>query len=110
VAEVPGIGRFEGHEEIVGTTVGLRGLGMPAPSRFTLRTEAPLAPWTARAVGIVTAELAPRLGGTLVRGHGSLDLSDDRGTRGRVVLDRSGVAEARVDGAPGVAIGRSFRR
>jgi hypothetical protein len=109
-ADVPGIGRFEGREEIVGTTVGLRGLGMPAPSRFTLRTAEPLAPWTASAVGIVTAELAPRLGGTLVRGYGSLDLSDDRGSRGRVVLDRSGVAEARVDGPAAVVIRRSFRR
>ncbi|MCU0504461.1 MAG: hypothetical protein MUE82_01600 [Chloroflexi bacterium] len=109
-AEVPGIGRFEGREEIVGTTVGIRGLGMPAPSRFTLRTADPLAAWAASAVGVVTAELAPRLGGTLVRGHGSLDLSDDRGTRGRVVLERSGLAEARTDGPRSVVIRRSFRR
>ena len=29
---MPDGGMFEGHEEITGTTIGLRGLGMPAPS------------------------------------------------------------------------------
>jgi hypothetical protein len=108
--ELPGIGTFEGREEITGTTLGLRGLGMPAPSRFVLRTASPLAPWEATAVGLITAELAPRLGGTLVRGYGSLDLRDDRGTRGTVVLDRTGIATARVDGPDASVVRRSFGR
>jgi hypothetical protein len=107
---LPGVCAFEGREEITGTTVGIRGLGMPAPSRFVLRTVPPLAPWEATAIGLITAELAPRLGGTLVRGHGSLDLRDDRGTRGTVVLERTGVATARVEGPDATVVRRSFRR
>ncbi len=93
-ADLEGIGRFEGREEILGTTVGLRGLGMPAPSRFAFTTVDPLAPWSATAVGTVTAELAPSLRGTLVRGHGTLDLADDRGHRGTVTLSRDGSIRA----------------
>ena len=107
-AELDGIGRFEGREEIVGTTVGVHGLGMPAPSIFTFRTVAPLAPWEAQAVGTITAELAPRLTGTQVRGHGSLDLSDDRGTRGGAELTRGGRVTARVGGPQGIVVERSL--
>ncbi|MEI8332439.1 MAG: hypothetical protein WCH74_01105 [Chloroflexota bacterium] len=107
-AELVGIGRFEGREEIAGTTVGIHGLGMPAPSIFTFRTVTPLAPWEAQAVGTITAELAPRLAGTRVRGHGSLELSDDRGTRGSVKLTRDGTVVARVGEPPGVAVERSL--
>jgi hypothetical protein len=103
-----GIGTFEGREEIAGTTVGRHGLGLPAPSIFTLGTVAPLAPWEARAIGTITAELAPRLRGTLVRGHGTLDLSDDRGTRGVVELGRAGDAVARIGGPGGIVVRRSF--
>ena len=103
-----GIGTFEGREEIAGTTVGLHGLGMPAPSVFTLGTVAPLAPWEARAIGTITAELAPRLTGTRVRGYGTLDLSDDRGTRGTVELGRGGDVVARVGGPDGIVVRRSL--
>ena len=95
-ADVPGIGRFDAREEITGTTVGLHGLGMPAPSTFEFESSEPLASWSARAIGTITAELAPRLGGTLVRGHGSLELRDEQGARGTVELARSGRVVARV--------------
>jgi hypothetical protein len=107
-AELAGIGRFEGHEEIEGTTVSLRGLGMPAPSVFTFRTVAPLARWEARAIGTITAELAPRFTGTRVRGYGALELSDDRGTRGTVELGRGGDVAARVGGPGGILVRRSL--
>jgi hypothetical protein len=107
-AVLPGLWAFEGREEIVGTTVGIHGLGMPAPSRFALETAAALVPWSATAIGTITAELAPRFSGTLVRGHGVLELADDRGTRGTVELSRSGVAVARVAGPEPIVIRRSF--
>jgi hypothetical protein len=111
-AELAGIGRFDGREEITGTTVGVHGLGMPAPSTFDFASTAPLAPWSAQAFGTITAELAPRLGSTLVRGHGSLELRDDRGTRGEVELARNGSVIARasspVAGASSVVIRRSL--
>jgi hypothetical protein len=106
--ELDGIGRFEGHEEIVGTTVGLRGLGMPAPSVFRFESTDPLTPWSATAAGTITAELAPRLSGTLVRGHGMLELTDDMGTRAVVELSRAGRVIARVDGAERVVLERSL--
>jgi hypothetical protein len=97
--ELPGMARFVGREEILGTTVGVHGLGMPAPSVFELATVEPLAPWSAQAIGTITAELAPRLAGTLVRGHGTLELRDDRGTTGEVELRRDGRIAARVQPA-----------
>ena len=106
--DLHGIGRLEGREEITGTTVSLRGLGMPAPSVFTLRTVEPLAPWEARAIGTITAELTPRLTGTRVRGYGTLELSDDRGTRGAVELGRGGDVVARVGGPGGILVRRSL--
>src|SRR5512140_605235 len=45
---------FSGSEEITGTTVGLRGLGMPAPSRFRYQSGT----YEAELTGIVTSELA----------------------------------------------------
>ncbi len=107
-ADVPGVGRFEGQEEILGTTVGIRGLGMPAPSRFAFETAPPLAPWSATAVGTMTAELAPSLRGTLVRGYGTLDLADDRGGRGMAELTRDGRIRARIDGLTPVELEASL--
>lgn len=107
-AELDGIGIFEGREEIIGTTVGLHGLGMPAPSIFEFRTGQPLPPWSARAVGTITAELAPSLSGTRVRGHGRLELSDAGGLDGFVELSRNGHVEARVDGHVPVVMKRSL--
>ena len=44
---------FRGAEEITGTTVGLRGLGMPAPSRFTFTS----GEYKSELTGIITSAL-----------------------------------------------------
>jgi hypothetical protein len=103
-ADVPGIATIEASEEITGTTIGLHGLGMPAPSRFALRTIEPLASWSATATGTITAELAPSWRGTLVRGHGTLELADDRGARGMVTLGRDGRIQARAGSGASVEL------
>lgn len=93
-AEVAGIGRFVGKERILGTTVGLRGLGMAAPSQFSFETAqgrgATLLAWRGEARGTVTTELAPSFRGTTVRAYGSLALSDDAGSTGTATLNRLG--------------------
>ena len=93
-AEVAGIGRFIGNERILGTTVGLRGLGMAAPSQFSFETTrgrgATLLAWRGEARGTVTTEIAPSLRGTTVRAYGSLALSDDAGSTGTATLSREG--------------------
>ena len=93
-AEVAGIGRFVGKERILGTTVGLRGLGMAAPSQFSFETAqgrgATLLAWRGEARGTVTTELAPSFRGTTVRAYGSLALSDDAGSTGTATLNREG--------------------
>ena len=93
-AEVEGVGRFVGNERILGTTVGLRGLGMAAPSQFSFETThergAPLLAWRGEARGTVTTELAPSFRGTTVRAYGSLALSDDAGSAGKATLNRDG--------------------
>jgi len=108
IVEIDGIGHVEGGEEIVGTTIGRHGLGMPAPSVYSFRTVAPLADWSATARGVVTAELAPTLRGTRVRAHGRLDLADDRGTRGTVTIARDGRVTATISGADPMVIERSL--
>jgi ligand-binding SRPBCC domain-containing protein len=94
-------GVFTGSETILGTTVSLRGLGMPAPSAYEYRLPEP--GYSARLAGTITSELSPRLLRSVqVRGFGSLDLEDSSGNTGRVSLDRSGrlhVAVSRPDGS-----------
>ncbi len=76
---------FQGAEEITGTTVGLRGLGMPAPSRFTFISDKYIAELT----GIITSELALSLiGNTCIRAYGSLNFTDNAGNAGRLELKR----------------------
>jgi hypothetical protein len=108
-AHLPGIGRFAGAEEITGTTVGLHGLGMPAPSRFAFETESPLSQWSAIATGVVTTELGPSLGGFVVRGHADLELADSAGNRGQARLARDGTARIDIRGRDGSALVRRFR-
>lgn len=82
---LPGGETFSGSEEILGTTFGLRGLGMPAPSRFTFTAPG----YTATLDGIITSELTFAIfGGTRIRGHGSLAMSDSAGNRGEITIDR----------------------
>ena len=99
-AEVEGIGRFVGNERILGTTVGLRGLGMAAPSQFSFETlhgqGSKLLAWRGEARGTVTTELAPSLRGTTVRAYGSLSLSDDAGSTGTASLNREGAVSITV--------------
>ena len=84
---MPDGGTFKGSEEITGTTIGLRGLGMPAPSRFTFTS----GEYTAELTGIITSELALSLiGNTRIRAYGSLNFKDNAGNTGRLELKRDG--------------------
>lgn len=84
---MPDGSRFQGKEEITGTTVGLRGLGMPAPSRFTFIS----GDYSAELSGIITSELALSLvGNTRIRAYGSLVLKDNAENTGRLELKRDG--------------------
>jgi hypothetical protein len=84
---MPDGGTFKGSEEITGTTVGLRGLGMPAPSRFTFTS----GDYSADLTGIITSELALSLiGNTRIRAYGSLNFKDNAGNTGRLELKRDG--------------------
>lgn len=78
---------FLGEEEITGATVGLRGLGMPTPSRFTFTSGV----YSVELTGIITSELALSLTGrTRIRAYGSLNFRDNHGNTGRLRLDRDG--------------------
>jgi len=86
-ATMPNGDIFKGSEEITGTTVGLRGLGMPAPSRFTFESDE----YRAELTGIITSELALSLiGHTRIRAYGSLNFKDNAGNTGRLALKRDG--------------------
>lgn len=85
--------KFDGREKILGTTVGLRGLGMPAPSQFEFATADK--DYIVRLSGTLTSELAIGLfRGTRIRAYGSLEFADNRGGRGTLTLERSGRAHA----------------
>lgn len=88
--EMVGIGVISGTETIMGTTVGLRGLGMSAPTTFVFMAER--GNYRADLIGVITSELAPRIGTWRIRGFGAMDLSDSTGNRGWLSLDRSGLA------------------
>jgi hypothetical protein len=86
-AVMPNGDKFLGYEEITGTTVGLRGLGMPAPSRFTFTS----GDYSAELTGIITSELALSLiGNTRIRAYGSMNLIDSLDNTGRLELKRDG--------------------
>lgn len=89
-----GVGTLTGEEKITGTTVGWRGLGMPAPSLFYFVSDD--GAYRAKLTGIITSELVPGLGRWRIRGYGTLDLADSAGNRGRLTLDRSGLASLSV--------------
>ncbi len=80
-------GVLTGEETITGTTVGWRGLGMPAPTRLIFRSPN----YYAELFGVITSELGPRLGAWKIRGYGALELNDSEGNHGRLTLDRSGI-------------------
>jgi hypothetical protein len=90
---------FRGSETITGTTVGLRGLGMPAPSRFTFTSGS----YSAELTGVITSELVLSLvGRTRIRGYGFLNLRDNAGNTGRLDLNRSGEMVIRINNEPAI--------
>ena len=85
---------FKGSESITGTTVGFRGLGMPAPSKFTFTSGG----YTAEFSGIITSELALSLvGNTRIRAYGFLDIKDNQGNTGRLELNRAGDISVKIN-------------
>ncbi len=88
---------FSGTEEITGTKIGLRGLGMPAPSRFHFQSGA----YQAKLTGIITSELALSIfGNTRIRAYGFLNVHDNAGNSGKISVERNGSLELEINGAP----------
>lgn len=91
---------FSGREEITGTTLGLHGLGMPAPSRFHFTCGG----YQASLTGVITSELALSLfRRTRIRAHGFLNLSDSAGNSGKLQLDRNSRLTLQINDQPPVA-------
>ena len=96
-AIMPNNDSFKGSEIITGTTVGLRGLGMPAPSKFTFTS----GEYTAEFEGLITSELAlSLLRKTRIRAHGFLTLKDNNGNTGRLELNRAGEISIKINEQP----------
>ena len=96
-ASLPNGDIFSGDEDITGTTVGLRGLGMPAPSKFHFRSNA----YEATLTGILTSELALSFfRGTRIRAYGFLNFNDNAGNTGKLTLDRANNIALQVNGQP----------
>jgi hypothetical protein len=96
-AVMPNRDTFRGSETITGTTVGLRGLGMPAPSRFTFTSGG----YSAEFSGILTSELALSLfGNTRIRAYGFLNIQDNAGNAGRLDLSRPGDIAITINDQP----------
>ena len=90
---------FNGSETILGTTIGLRGLGMPAPSKFVFKA----ADYEAEFTGTLTSELALSLfGNTTIRAYGSLDFKDNTGNTGHLNLNRQGYVTLKINDQPAV--------
>ena len=94
-AAMPNGDIFSGREEIAGTTVGLRGLGMPAPSKFNFKSGR----YTADQTGIITSELALSLvGRTRIRAYGFLNLNDNANNTGKLTIDRNQKINLEING------------
>ncbi len=99
-AAMPNGDIFSGSERITGTTVGLRGLGMPAPSKFNFKSGS----YSADLTGILTSELALSLvGNTKIRAYGSLNVSDSAGNEGRLELSRQGIVTIKINDRPKIS-------
>jgi hypothetical protein len=86
---------FSGNEEITGTTVGLRGLGMPAPSKFNFKS----GNYSADLTGILTSELALSLiGRTRIRAYGFLNFNDNSNNTGKLTVDRDNKIALEING------------
>jgi hypothetical protein len=94
-ATMPNGDLFSGREEITGTTVGLRGLGMPAPSKFNFNS----GNYTADLTGILTSELALSLiGRTRIRAYGFLNFNDNADNTGKLSIDRNNKINLEING------------
>ena len=94
-AALPNGAIFSGREEITGTTVGLRGLGMPAPSKFNFKS----GNYTAELTGILTSELVLMLiGRTRIRAFGFLNFNDNAGNTGKLSVDRNNKIKLEING------------
>jgi hypothetical protein len=88
---------FSGSEEITGTTVGLHGLGMPAPSKFIFKS----GDYEVDLAGLLTSELAISLiGRTRIRAYGFLNFSDSIGNSGKLSIDRNEKIKLEINGSP----------
>lgn len=95
-AAMPNGDIFSGSEQITGTTVGLRGLGMPAPSKFNFKS----GNYTADLSGLLTSELALSfIGRTRIRAYGFLNFYDNAGNTGKLTLDRNNKIAMQINGA-----------
>ena len=93
-ATMPNGDLFSGSEEITGTTVGLRGLGMPAPSKFNFKSGS----YTAELMGLLTSELALSLiGRTRIRAYGFLNFFDSANNKGKLTVDRNGNIQLQIN-------------
>ncbi|MBK8782193.1 MAG: hypothetical protein IPO22_10390 [Anaerolineales bacterium] len=94
-AAMPNGDMFSGSEEITGTTVGLRGLGMPAPSKFNFKS----GEYSAELTGLLTSELALSLiGRTRIRAYGFLNFNDNKNNTGKLSIDRSEHISLEING------------
>lgn len=94
-ATMPDGSIFSGNEEITGTTIGWKGLGMPAPSRFRFQSGI----YMAELIGVITSELALSIfRSTRIRGYGLLNVSDNRGNAGKISVERDGSVRLEVNG------------
>lgn len=94
-AAMPNGDIFSGTEEITGTTVGLRGLGMPAPSKFNFKS----GNYNADLTGILTSELALSLiGRTRIRAYGFLSFNDNVNNTGKLAIDRAKNIRLEING------------
>lgn len=95
-AAMPNGDIFSGSEQITGTIVGLRGLGMPAPSKFNFKSSN----YTADLSGLLTSELALSfIGRTRIRAYGFLNFYDNAGNTGKLTLDRNNKTAMQINGA-----------
>ena len=93
--KMPDGNNFYGSEQIMGTTIGLRGLGMPAPSRFHFQSE----DYRAELTGTITSELVLSIiGKSRIRGYGFLNFDDNAGNSGTISADRNGRVKIEVNG------------
>ena len=94
-ATMPNGDIFSGSEEITGTTIGLRGLGMPAPSKFNFKS----GNYNADLTGLLTSELALSLiGRTRIRAYGFLNFNDNANNTGKLTVDRSNNISLEING------------